>query len=138
MELLKTDIQRELEDLVTRLMRDKNAFGDRQAKLAQGQHFDRELWASLAQLGLLSVPFSAQQGGTGGGFADVATVVEALGKGLCIEPYISNVVLCGSLLSMESPILAGMMSGEKLLAFAHEERGKGDNPFHVEARAETM
>lgn len=136
MELLKSDLQRELEDLVTRLMRDKNAFSDLQGKLAQGQHFDRDLWASLAQLGLLCVPFSEQQGGTGGGFADVAVVVEALGKGLCIEPYTSNVVLCGSLLSEDSATLAAMMSGEKLLAFAHAERGKGDNPAHVEARAE--
>ncbi len=136
MELLKSDIQRELEDLVTRLLRDKNAFSDLQGKLAQGQNFDRDLWASLAQLGLLCVPFSEQQGGTGGGSADVAVVVEALGKGLCIEPYTSNVVLCGSLLSEDSATLAAMMSGEKLLAFAHAERGKGDNPAHVEVRAE--
>ncbi|MGI9289200.1 MAG: acyl-CoA dehydrogenase family protein [Pseudomonadales bacterium] len=136
MELLKSDIQRELEDLVTRLLRDKNAFSDLQGKLAQGQHFDRDLWASLSQLGLLCVPFSEQLGGTGGGFADVAVVVEALGKGLCIEPYIGNVVLCGSLLSEDSSALAAMMSGEKLLAFAHAERGRADNPAHVEARAE--
>jgi alkylation response protein AidB-like acyl-CoA dehydrogenase len=136
LELLKSDIQRELEDLVTRLLRDKNAFSDLQGKLAQGQNFDRDLWASLAQLGLLCVPFSEQQGGTGGGSADVAVVVEALGKGLCIEPYTSNVVLCGSLLSEDSATLAAMMSGEKLLAFAHAERGKGDNPAHVEVRAE--
>ena len=136
MELLKSDIQRELEGLVTRLLRDKNSFNDLQGKLAQGQHFDRDLWASLAQLGLLCVPFSEQQGGTGGGSADVAVVVEALGKGLCIEPYIGNVVLCGSLLPEESSTLADMMSGEKLLAFAHADRGKGDDPAHVEARAE--
>lgn len=136
MDILKSDIQRELEDLVARLMRDKNAFSDLQERLAQGQHFDPDLWASLAQLGLLSVPFSEQLGGTGGGFADVAIVVEALGKGLCIEPYVSNVVLCGSLLSEDSPTLAAMMSGEKLLAFAHAERGKGDNPAQVETRAE--
>lgn len=137
MELLKSEIQRELEDLVTRLMREKNAFCDLQEQLAREQHFDRDLWASLAQLGLLCVPFSEQQGGTGGGIADAAVVVEALGKGLCIEPYISNVVLCGSMLPEDSSTLATMMSGEKLLAFAHTERGSGDNPAHVESRAGT-
>ena len=35
MELLKSDMQHELEDLVTRLMRDKNAFSDLQEQLAQ-------------------------------------------------------------------------------------------------------
>ncbi len=136
MEIVKSDIQRELEGLVTRLMRDKNAFSDLQGKLAQGQHFDRDLWASLAQLGLLGVPFSEQLGGSGGGFSDVAAVVEALGKGLCIEPYISNVVLCGSLLPEGSSTLTAMIAGETLLAFAHAERGKCDNPAHVETRAE--
>ena len=91
-------MQRELEGVVGRLLQDKNAFSDLQQRLENGQFFQRELWSALAELGLLWVPFSEELGGTGGGFADVAAVVEALGKGLCIEPYSTNVVLCGSLL----------------------------------------
>lgn len=136
MALVKSDTQRELEALVTRLMRDKNAFGHLQARLAQGQYFDRDLWSSLAQLGLFCAPFSEEVGGTGGGFADAAAVVEALGRGLCIEPYIDNVVLCGALLPDDSSTLAAMMSGEKLLAFAHTEPGATDAPAQLETRAD--
>ena len=132
---MKSDTQRELEALVTRLMRDKNAFGHLQARLAQGQYFDRNLWSSLAQLGLLRAPFSEEAGGTGGGFADAAAIVEALGRGLCIEPYIDNVVLCGALLPEYSPTLAAMMSGEKLLAFAHTEPGAANDPAYLETCA---
>lgn len=138
MELLQTEIQRELEDVVTRLVQDKSDFGQYQARLANGEWFDRELWSSLADLGLLCVPFGEEEGGTGGGFADVVAVLEALGKGLCNAPYTSNVVLCGSLLPSDSSFLKGVLDGDRLLAFGHLERGSRDDLARVEARAERV
>lgn len=134
MELVKSEIQRDLEDLVQRLMQDKNAFSDLQAQLAKKNYFDRQLWSAFSELGLLSVPFSEHLGGTGGGFADVAAVMESLGKGLCIAPFASNVVLCGSLLPEDSQHLSSMLCGETLLAFAHEEKNR--SALHIDMTAE--
>lgn len=137
MELLKSPMQRELEGVVQRLLQDKNAFTDLQQRLASGRVFHRELWSTLAELGLLCVPFSEDLGGTGGGFADVAAVAEALGKGLCLEPYSTNVVLCGSLLEDYPSLLAEMLCGEKLLAFAHTEQVAQEELTHIDTRAES-
>ena len=134
MELVKSDIQRELEGLIKRLMRDKNTFSDLQMQLTKKEYFNPALWSAFSELGLLSVPFSEQLGGTGGGFGDVAVVIEALGKGMCIAPFVSNVVLCGSLLPEDSQHLSALLRGEKLFAFAHEE--PTEDPEQIEMTAE--
>ena len=59
----------------------------------------------MAELGWLGIPFPESLGGAGMGFAELAVVLEALGRNLAPEPFLSNVLLGGQTL-----LLAGSES----------------------------
>jgi alkylation response protein AidB-like acyl-CoA dehydrogenase len=90
--------------------------------------WDKSVWKSMGEYGWLSVAYPEEQGGFGGGFVDLAIILEQLGHGLVPEPYIASVVLAGGLLSrFGSPeqvetFLQPMMAGEASLALAYGER----------------
>ena len=55
-------------------------------------------WKQFAELGLLGVPFSEDQGGLGGGPIETMIIMEEFGKALVVEPYLATVVLGGGFL----------------------------------------
>jgi alkylation response protein AidB-like acyl-CoA dehydrogenase len=87
-----------------------------------------ELWNDLAALGWLGLPFSAEDGGSGGGAVELAILMEAFGRHLVIEPYLATVVLGGGLVASlgsaaeRRAILPAVIEGNCRLAFAHEDR----------------
>ncbi|MYM18773.1 acyl-CoA dehydrogenase [Brevibacterium sp. 5221] len=127
MDLELNDVQRELGSTVRRLLRTKYNAEARDALLASEQGFSRDMWNQYAELGLLSLPFAEEYDGAGMGFAEVAVVMEEFGKALVLEPYLSTVVLGGGLVAaagsdaQKKDILPGIVSGERLLAFAGYE-----------------
>ena len=46
------------------------------------------VWAQLAELGLLSIPFSEAAGGFGGGAVDLMSAMQAVGAALLVEPLL--------------------------------------------------
>src|SRR6202049_1674350 len=60
--------------------------------------FSSEAWARYAELGLLALPFPEESGGRGGHGLDIMLVMELIGRGLLLEPYLSTVVMCGGLI----------------------------------------
>lgn len=102
---------------------------------------DRDGWATLGALGLLSLPFAEADGGLGGGPVETIAVLEPLGRALAPEPVTECLMMAGTLFATAAPPgirarhLPRMMSGEMLLAAAiTEERGR-TNIAHVETRA---
>jgi alkylation response protein AidB-like acyl-CoA dehydrogenase len=91
--------------------------------------WSRELWAEFAALGWLGLPFTVEDGGSGGGAVELAILMEAFGRHLVIEPYLATVVLGGGLVASlgsaaeRQAILPAVMAGHRRLAFAHEDRG---------------
>ena len=81
-------------------------------------------------------------GGLGGSAMEVAVVMEAIGKGLIVEPYLSSVVLGGGLLAgggseaLKQALLPALAGGELLLAFGYAEPQSRYNLADVETRAE--
>ena len=61
--------------------------------------FSADAWAQYAELGLLALPLPEEYGGLGGNGVDVMAVMEQVGEGLLLEPYLSTVVLCGGIIS---------------------------------------
>src|SRR6266540_132201 len=62
--------------------------------------YDADLWARLADMGLLGLAVPEELGGSGYGWTEVAIVLEEAGRALLCAPYISSVVLgVGALLS---------------------------------------
>ncbi len=122
-----TDEQRMLKDSVERLVKDEYGFEQRAKYLAEPDGFSRAQWARYAEMGLLGLTFDEQYGGSGCGPVETMIVMEALGRGLVVEPYLSTVVLGGGLVRLggneaqRAAILPRIAQGELLMAFAHGE-----------------
>jgi alkylation response protein AidB-like acyl-CoA dehydrogenase len=103
--------------------------------------FSRDLWKEMAELGWVGIPFPESVGGAGMGLADLIVVVEALGRTLAPEPFLSSVGLAGSAIcelgnaSQQAEWLTPLVEGERLIAFAHAEAGSRYDVRHVETRA---
>ncbi len=123
-----TEDQRLLTESVSRLLGDTYAFEQRKQLLKTPTGWSETLWAQYAELGLLGLPFSEDHGGFGGSAVDVMLLMQAFGKHLVLEPYLSTVVLGGTALRLagsadqQDEILPGIAAGERRLAFAHYER----------------
>ena len=123
-----TEDQRLLTESVSRLLGDTYAFEQRKQLLKTPMGWSEALWAQYAELGLLGLPFSEDHGGFGGSAVDVMLLMQAFGKHLVLEPYLSTVVLGGTALKLagsadqQDEILPGIAAGERRLAFAHYER----------------
>ena len=89
--------------------------------------FSPALWKEMAELGWLGIPFPEELGGAGMGFAELAIVLEAMGRNLAPDPFLSSVLLAGqTLLQAGSPEqqqewLTLLLKGEKQLALAYQE-----------------
>jgi alkylation response protein AidB-like acyl-CoA dehydrogenase len=126
MDLSLSEEQQMLKDSVSRLVQAQCSVEQRR-KLRDGEAgFDRALWAQFAELGFLALPFAEDDGGLGGSALDVMVVTEEMGRGLALEPYLVNVVICGGFLSAASAaqraeFLPELMAGQAQWAFACAE-----------------
>ncbi|MEI9926988.1 MAG: acyl-CoA dehydrogenase family protein [Sphingomonas sp.] len=90
-----SDEQRLLADSVGGFVADRYDFEHRRRTIASAAGWSRETWRAMAELGLTGLPFAEEDGGFGGGGAETMLVMEALGRGLVVEPYFASVVLAG-------------------------------------------
>jgi len=99
--------------------------------------FSRPLWKQMAELGWVGIVFPESYGGAGMGFADLAVVLEALGRTLAPEPFLSTVLLGGRAIllggseAQQQAWLPGICEGDKVLAFAQQEAKSRHDPFRV-------
>lgn len=123
-----SDEQRLLAESVTRLLADQYAFEQRKGYLKQPQGWSEAIWAQLAELGLLGLPFAEAHGGFGGGAVEIMLVMEQFGRALVVEPYVATVVLAGTAIAQagteaqQQALLPRVAEGRLKLAFAHGER----------------
>jgi len=114
---------------------------DRRAYLAQPHGFASENWAAMSELGLTAAAFPVARGGLGIGAAGLATIFEALGRGLVVEPLAENAVLAGRLFDQLAPaalreqLLPELIAGTRRVALAHSEHRARKNQARVETAA---
>ena len=117
---------------------------DRQRKLRdEGAElgYSPEVWAEMADLGWLGIPFAEEHGGLGMGMAETVLITEAMGRGLAPEPFVSAVVFAGGLVAdagnaeQQAEWLPALIDGEKRLAPALLEAGSRYGLDRVETRA---
>jgi pimeloyl-CoA dehydrogenase small subunit len=136
-----TEEQRLLKESVDRFIVDRYDFEQRKTFAKHEAGYSSENWSQFAELGLLAIPFAEEHGGIGGGPIETMIVMEAFGRGLVLEPYLSTVVLGGGLLrhggsdAQKSEHIPKIASGELRLAFAHSERQARYDLADVETRA---
>ncbi len=104
--------------------------------------FSPALWKEMADLGWVGIPFPEEYGGAGMGVAELAVVLEALGRALAPEPFLSTVLLGGQALlrggsdTHRRSWLPRLCAGEAFVALASDERGGRYDPTWVTTRAE--
>src|SRR3990167_6030032 len=130
-----------LADSVTRFIGNDYGYDIRKKHVALPDGFDRATWATFAELGWLCVPFSEEDGGIGGGPLQTMIMMESFGKGLVVEPYVSCVVLAGSVLKragnpgQKAELIGGIIDGSRLLTLAYLEPQSRFDLFDVKTNA---
>ena len=116
-----------IKDGVSRFVREQYDFDTRRGIIESDDGISREFWSMFAELGWLSVPFAEEYGGFGGSVIDIAAVMEEMGKGIVVEPYVSTVVVFGGLLSastnsaLKEAVIPSIIEGACLGSFAYME-----------------
>ena len=85
--------QQLLADSVRRFLGKDYGFEARRKIVASKDGWSEQVWATLAEMGLIGLPFSPDHGGFGGGAVDLMGVMEAIGEALVVEPYLATVGL---------------------------------------------
>jgi pimeloyl-CoA dehydrogenase small subunit len=128
MDFALSEEQTLLRNSVERLFADQYDFEARKRYAQETGGFSHALWRQYAELGLLGLPFSEEDGGLGGGPVETMIVMQAIGRALALEPYLGTVVLSGGLLrlggseALRRELVPQIAAGELTLAFAHSER----------------
>ena len=113
-----------LQDSLHKFLQNEYDFETRQSLSRTGIGYSEDHWQNFAEMGLLGVPFDEEYGGFGFGQTGLIVVMEAIGKGLIVEPYLASVVLGGLLVQragneeQKEAILPALIAGELKLAFA--------------------
>jgi alkylation response protein AidB-like acyl-CoA dehydrogenase len=130
-----------LQDTLQRFISRDYDFERRRALARSPLGFSAEAWARYSELGLLALPFPEEFGGLGGNGVDMMVVMEQIGQGLLLEPYLSTVALCGGLIrdAASEPIKKTMLpqiaAGKLQVALAAYEAAGRYDLAHVASTA---
>jgi alkylation response protein AidB-like acyl-CoA dehydrogenase len=117
-----------LQQSASRLLEDR--YGDFERRKAYQQKpcgWSRSVWQDYSSIGLTALPFDESAGGIGGGPVETMIVMEAIGRWLALEPFLSTVILAGNALNRSSnKALAGdlipqIAEGNCIVALAYAE-----------------
>jgi alkylation response protein AidB-like acyl-CoA dehydrogenase len=128
MDLTPSDEQRLLRESADRFVNETYTADHRRKVAGDPLGFSADIWKQFADLGWLALPISEAHGGLGGGAIEVGTLMEAFGRGLVSEPYLSTVVISASLIAecsteaQKQALLPKIAEGSLYVAFAHSER----------------
>ncbi len=138
-----TEEQRLLAETLRRFLATGYSFDARNKIIGSPAGYSEDVWAALAEMGVLGVPFDGEYGGFGGTTVDMMIVMEALGEALVVEPYLATVGLGGQFVArggtpaQQARILPALIQGKTKLAFAQTERSARYDVQQVSTRART-
>jgi alkylation response protein AidB-like acyl-CoA dehydrogenase len=127
MNFLPNDEQRMLADTVARFVDTEYEFESRRKRIGQGRGYSEVLWSKLAEMGLFALNVPAEHGGIGGGPVETLIVMEQLGRGLVLEPYVATGVVAPRLIgrygtpAQQARWLPGIADGSQRFALAAGE-----------------
>jgi alkylation response protein AidB-like acyl-CoA dehydrogenase len=128
MDLTLSDEQRLLRESAERFVTETYNADHRRLLANDPLGFSVKIWKQFAELGWLALPIDEAHGGLGGGAVEVGILMEAFGRGLVSEPYLSTVVISAALIAecgseaQKQALLPRIADGSLYLAFAHSER----------------
>lgn len=128
MDLTLSDEQRLLRESADRFVGAAYTADHRRKSAAEPNGFSVASWKQFAELGWLALPIAEEHGGLGGGAIEIGILMEAFGRALTSEPYLSTVVIGAGLIAacgndtQKAALLPKVADGSLYLAFAHAER----------------
>ncbi|HSV45817.1 MAG TPA: acyl-CoA dehydrogenase family protein [Ramlibacter sp.] len=138
--------QQMLADTVGRFVQQEYEFESRRKRLAAGANaapgYSDALWQQLAEMGLFGLNVPEAYGGIGGGAVETMIVMEALGRGLVLEPFLSTGVIAARLLArhgtaaQQDRFLGPIAQGRLRFALAAFEQQARYDLHDVRTRAE--
>lgn len=137
-----TEEQQLLADTVQRFVRENYTFEKRREILQSKDGWSRDIWNELASLGLTALNVPEAHGGLNAGPVDTMLVMNALGEGLLVEPFLGAVVLAPALIASlgddkaAGELFPAIASGERIVIVAHQEPQTRGELNHVATRAE--
>ena len=99
LDLELSEEQQLLQDSANRFIEREYDFADRRKAANSEEGFRRSAWKTFADLGWLAVGLPEDQGGFGGA-RETAVLMEAMGRGLVVEPYLATVVMAGKAVAL--------------------------------------
>ncbi len=141
LDLELSEEQQLLQDSANRFIEREYDFADRRKAANLEEGFRRSAWKTFADLGWLAVGMPEDQGGFGSA-RETAVLMEAMGRGLVVEPYLATVVMAGKTVALagndaqKDELLGAVISGDMLMSLAHGELKSRYTISHVETRAE--
>jgi alkylation response protein AidB-like acyl-CoA dehydrogenase len=141
MDFRLTEEQLALQETLRRFIAKDYDFERRRSLAHSPLGYSPQAWAQYAELGLLGLPYPEEFGGLGGSGVDIMAVMELVGQGLLLEPYVSTVVLCGGLLrdaaarAIKEALLPQIAAGKLQIALAAYEAAGRYELAHVASTA---
>ena len=136
-----SDEQRLFSETLRKFLNTGYGFDARAKIISSSAGFSEDVWAAMAEMGILGVPYDAEHGGFGGNTVDMMVVMEALGEALVVEPYLATVGLGGRFIArggtaaQQKQILPSLIAGKTKMAFAQTEPGARYELARVSTRA---
>jgi alkylation response protein AidB-like acyl-CoA dehydrogenase len=130
MDFSLSEDQSGLKDTLIKFIDRDYSFDDRWKVIRSPEGWSRAHWNQLAEIGVMALPIAEADGGLGGGGVDTLVVMEQIGRGLVLEPYLGCVVLPAALIKaagapeLRAALSEKLATGETLYAFAHTEPGQ--------------
>ena len=130
MNLNYNDEQIMLREQIQKFCESEYDFYKREDIVKSENDFDINVWKLFAEQGWLSMAFSEQSGGLGFGPIELSILFEEFGKFLVIEPYLSTIVLSGTLLdrstfARKNDLIEKICSGDMHISLAYAEPNNG-------------
>lgn len=132
--------QQMLRDSAQRYLQQQYSYLQREKILRDGG-FSRTAWQDFAGFGWLGAALPEDAGGFGGGPVEAGILMEAFGRHVVLEPFLSTVIVGGLLLQQglhgtrRSELLERMIGGELQLALAALENDVGQDFARIETQA---
>ncbi|WP_194723401.1 acyl-CoA dehydrogenase family protein [Noviherbaspirillum malthae] len=142
MDFTYTEEQQMLQDTTRRFIAKDYGFeARRQIKEKSPEGFSRDVWQGLADLGLLALNVPEEEGGLNGSAVDNMLVMNAVGEGLLLEPYLASAVMATRTIAalgneaQRAELLPALAAGEKIAVLAHEEPQTRFDRMDIQTRA---
>ncbi len=143
MDFAFTSEQTQLRDGMQRFLRQAYPFDTYRKIAASPVGYSPEVWAQMCELQWPGIAFAEADGGLDCGPVELLLLTEQLGRALCVEPYLANMILAGQLLArlssagQKQALLTPLLTGETQISLAYlETAGRHDAAF-CETKAES-